>query len=79
MERITIDDALAARLRELAERSGRVVLVDAAGRVVGYASPRAEVGELEDVFTPEEIERMFAPNQKTYTTDEVLAMLCRLP
>ena len=79
MERITIDAALAARLHELAEQGKRVQLVDAAGRVVADAAPRPEIGNLEDEFTPEQIERMFAPDHKWYTVEEVIARLRSIP
>lgn len=82
MNRIVIDAELAAKIYQL---KGRVQLVDSAGRVVADITPHVDpaeyalIGELEDEFTPEEIERMNAPNQKTYTTEEVLARLRRLP
>jgi len=78
MNRIVIDAELAAKIYQL---KGPSQLVDAAGRVVADVAPRvdpaeyARVGNLEDEFTPEEIEQMLAPDQKCYTTEEVLARL----
>ena len=78
MERITIDDTLAARLHELAEQGKRVLLVDSAGRVVADAEPRVDpagYAPSPDEFTAEEIERRCAPGRKTYTTEELLTKL----
>lgn len=74
MNRIVIDAELAARISKL---TGPAQLVDATGRVVADVEPAeyALVGQLEDEFTPEEIERMNAPDRKCYTTEEVLAKL----
>lgn len=79
MNRIVIDAELAAKLYQLQGRAAQ--LVDASGRVVANLTPSvdpaeyAKVGELEDEFSPEEIERMNAPDQKCYTTEELLARL----
>jgi hypothetical protein len=76
MDRIVIDAELAAKLYQA---NGRPVqLVDASGRVVACAAPNvdpAEYARLEDPYTEEEIDRMCAPDQKCYTTEEVLAHL----
>lgn len=79
MNRIVIDAELAAKLYQ--SNGHPVQLVDETGRVVAEAKPRvdpaeyAHVGELEDHFTPEEIEQMLAPDQQCFTTEEVLARL----
>ena len=80
MERITIDDALAARLNELAGQGKRVQLVDSAGRVVADAEPRVDPADydLGEELSPEEIDRRCAPGRKTYTTEELLAELRKL-
>jgi hypothetical protein len=77
MNRIVIDAELAAKLYQ--SNGYPVQLVDATGRVVAEATPRvdpAEYARLEDPpFTEEEIDQMCAPDQKCYTTEEVLARL----
>jgi hypothetical protein len=82
MDRIVIDAELAAKLYKFHGKP--VQLVDATGRVVANVEPQVDpaeyalVGDLEDEFTPEEIEQMLAPDQKCFTTREVLMRLWSL-
>ncbi len=81
MNQIVISADLAAQLHQLAARGQQAQLVDVNGYVVARAEPYVDpaeyklVGELEDEFTPEEIEQSLAEDQKCYTVEEVLARL----
>lgn len=66
MERIVIDAALAARLRQL---TGPAELVDPAGALVTVVPPG------EEPYSQEEIERRCAPGRARFTTEEIIAHL----
>jgi hypothetical protein len=78
LEELLIDATLPEKLLNL---KSSAVLVDIAGHVVAVVHPRFDAAQY-DVgldLTPEEIERRCQPGRKTYSTEEVLAMLRKLP
>jgi hypothetical protein len=75
MNPIVIDAALAARIKQ---QTGPAELVDAGGHVVAVVRPADEselYKQVPNEFTAEEIERLCSPDQKWYTTEELLAKL----
>ncbi|MBA4064712.1 MAG: hypothetical protein C0501_13555 [Isosphaera sp.] len=76
MERVKIDAGLLERLKDLTRA---VELVDDDGFVVAVVQPKVDPARLGPELSPEEIERRCQPGRKTYTTEEVLAMLRKLP
>lgn len=78
MNRIEIDPALAARLRQ---HPGPTELVDAGGHVVAVVQPTAAalLDPVEHGLTQDEIERRCAPGRKSYTAEEIIAKLRGLP
>lgn len=79
MERLPIDANLPERLKVL---TGPVELIDDRGYVVAVVQPRLDPALYELVgpdISEEELDRRCQPGRKRYTTDEVLAMLRKLP
>jgi hypothetical protein len=79
MERIKIDADLHEKIKNL---TTSVELVDDKGFVVAVVQPHLDPEQYDlygEELSPEEIERRCQPGRKTYTTDEVLAMLRKLP
>lgn len=79
MERLKIDTDLLEKLKNL---TSAVELVNDEGFVVAVAQPRLDPAQY-DLYgeepSPEEVERRCQPGRKTYSTEEVLAMLRKLP
>jgi hypothetical protein len=79
MIRVTIDNPL---IQQLKAAPGPVELCDSTGLVLGQFFPRPDPREhvgMEPPFTEEELKRRRQLNQKSYTTEEVIAFLERLP
>jgi hypothetical protein len=74
MTRIILDDAMKAKLHNLAEP---LELCDQSGRILATVVPRDDSDEIdrEPKITRAEIRRRMASKEKTYTTKEVIAYL----
>lgn len=75
MTRVIVDDALRAKLHDLAEP---LVLCDQQGQIFGHFVPAIDVSEWEPVsqgVTEEELDRRERSNERRYSTAEVLAHL----
>lgn len=79
MDRIRIDAELPEKLKNL---TSSVELVDDRGFVVAVVHPRHDPAKYEilgEDISDEELERRCQPGRKTYTPEEVLAVLRKIP
>lgn len=79
MERLVIDASLPDKLRNLTRP---VELVTEQGHVVAVVRPRLDPALFEIIgpeVSDEELERRCQPGRKTYSTEEVLERLRKLP